>query len=520
MQTRKPNHGAIAAGHALTAQTAANVLRDGGNAFDATVAALFTACLCEPVLCSLGGGGFTLAQPSSGRSRIFDYFVCAPLNPPPAGSRDFYPIQADFGAATQEFHIGRASIAVPGMTAGLFEIQRQLGRVPMPELVSQAAEQARSGIVIESFEAYLFQVVSAIYTATAPSRQLFASHHDSSTTLGVGEVCKNPEFADLIEALSLDDERLFYQGEVAKSILADMREGGAVCAEDLAQYRVALREPLRFKFGDATILTNPPPSSGGLLIQFAMELLAGTGLSEDGFGSVGHAIRLIESMNKTNAARDAARKSDGSPIPIGSTLLAADFIEKYKHEVGARLEAVRGTTQLSIMDSWGNVATTTVSNGEGSAYVVPGTGVMLNNMLGEEDLNPNGFFHWPGGSRMTSMMAPTIVMRPQGERVATGSGGSNRIRTAVLQVLLNLLEFGMPVPQAVASPRLHFEGDILNLEPGFPTTTTARMREIYPNHHAWTEPNLFFGGAHTVAGRAGAFTGAGDQRRGGVLVIV
>ncbi len=519
MRIRHSSQGVIAAGHPQTAETAAAVLRDGGNAFDATVAALFTSCVCEPVLCSLGGGGFTLAQPSSGPARIFDYFVCAPLKPPDPLSRDFFPIEADFGAATQEFHIGRASIAVPGMTAGLFEIHRQLGRMPMRELVSQAAHLARSGVTIETYVAYLFRVVSAIYTATEPSRRLFASRNDETTTLGVGEISKNPEFGDLIESLSLEDERLFYQGDVAKNILADMRDGGTLSSEDLAQYRVALREPLRFTYGDATILGNPPPSSGGLLIQFAMALLQETNLGEHGFGSIAHAIRLIESMDKTNAARDAARQSDDNPVPNGARLFAGDFVKRYKREVGARLEALRGTTQLSIMDAAGNIATTTVSNGEGSAYVVPGTGVMLNNMLGEEDLNPNGFFNWPGGVRMTSMMAPTIVVLPDGQHFATGSGGSNRIRTAVLQVLLNLLEFGMPVPQAVAAPRLHFENRLLNFEPDFPRATVDKMREAYPRHHAWSEPNMFFGGAHTVAGRAGAFTGAGDGRRGGVLVV-
>ena len=151
---------------------------------------------------------------------------------------------------------------------------------------------------------------------------------------------------------------------------------------------------------------------------------------------------------------------------------------------------------------------------------MPGAGVMLNNMLGEEDLCPQGFHNWPTDQRMTSMMAPSLIQFPDGRVVATGSGGSNRIRTALLQVLVNLIDHRMSVEDAVAAPRIFWESGLLSVEGGFEERELASLLESYPRHELWGERNLFFGGAHTVEHGSGGFHGAGDPRRGGVCRIV
>jgi gamma-glutamyltranspeptidase/glutathione hydrolase len=180
----------------------------------------------------------------------------------------------------------------------------------------------------------------------------------------------------------------------------------------------------------------------------------------------------------------------------------------------------RGTTQISVVDAEGNLASLTLSNGEGSSYVLPGSGIMLNNMMGEEDLNPDGFHRMPLGVRLASMMTPTIVSLPDGGQMALGSGGSNRIRSAILQVLTNVLEFDMDLEQAVIAPRLHLEGNHLNVEMGFSAAALESLQIDWPGVEQWQNANLFFGGVHAVKRlNNGGFRAAGDPRRGGAVAI-
>jgi gamma-glutamyltranspeptidase/glutathione hydrolase len=175
---------------------------------------------------------------------------------------------------------------------------------------------------------------------------------------------------------------------------------------------------------------------------------------------------------------------------------------------------------MSVIDGAGNVASMTVSNGEGCGRILPRTGIMLNNMLGEQDLNPHGFHRWRADERMTSMMAPSLVLFRDGRRVATGSGGSNRIRTAVLQVLVNLIDFGMSPEAAVRQPRLHVEDGLLSIEGGLDAGVVDGLCQRWPRHERWDTLNLFFGGAHTVVEGPHGLAGVGDSRRGGVCRIV
>jgi gamma-glutamyltranspeptidase/glutathione hydrolase len=180
----------------------------------------------------------------------------------------------------------------------------------------------------------------------------------------------------------------------------------------------------------------------------------------------------------------------------------------------------RGTTQISVADSQGNMASLTVSNGEACSYVLPGTGIMLNNMLGEEDLNPDGFHQWKEGCRLASMMSPAVAERADGSRLALGSGGSNRIRSAITQVFNNLLDFELSLENAVSAPRIHLENDMLSIEEGFSKKTMHALEAAVPKTHEWAGKNLFFGGAHIVsASPDGHFDGAGDPRRGGAVAF-
>ncbi|GAB4350343.1 MAG: gamma-glutamyltransferase [Gammaproteobacteria bacterium] len=522
MTARSPK-GVVAAGHPATARAAATLLEEGGNAFDAVLGALLTACVAEPVLASLGGGGFLLAVNGNDTARLYDFFAHTPRNRRPASEIDFHPIIADFGTTTQEFHIGLGSIATPGVVRGIFAIHNDLGRMPLAAIAAPALAAARDGIEINPLQSYIFDVVGAIYRATSDSVKVFGSPERPGELIGEGELLRMPQFADFLEVLVREGERLFYEGEVARRIAADCADGGGYLElSDLEYYQVERREPLGLDYHEARILTNPPPSSGGLLIAFALKLLEHCRLGQTSPGSHQHLSALIHAMQLTNKARIDAELHRIQHQPQALKLLDHPFIESYRTQLLGRASCNRGTTHISVMDGEGGVASMTVSNGEGSSYLVPETGIMLNNMLGEEDLNPQGFHLWECNQRIASMMAPTIVHKHGAWITACGSGGSNRIRTAILQFLVNSIDFGMDIEQAVHAPRLHFERELLNIEPGYERPVIKALKKEYPQQKNWDTLNLFFGGVHAVTHKLSDDTldGVGDPRRGGIAIHV
>jgi gamma-glutamyltranspeptidase/glutathione hydrolase len=514
--------GAIAAGHEQTAEAARVILQAGGNAFDAIIGAAFAACVAEPVLISLGGGGFLLARESQGSRRIYDFFVQTPRQPP-RQDVDFYPILADFGTATQEFHIGMGSVATPGVVRGLFAVHRDLGRMPMRRIVEPAIALAREGVEIMPFQRYLFDVVEAIYAGTPSSRLLYASRQAPGRLVQAGEHLRLPELADTLEALAIEGDGLFYRGEIARLIARHCTEtGGLLTLEDLEDYRAEVRRPLDVSYRDVRLLMNPPPSCGGILTAFALSLLEGLDLHALGFGTAAYLSGLAEAMALTNKARMEHLLAGRDVEAMAKALFEPAHLEAYRQEVQGRPASLRGTTHMNVADGRGNVASMTISNGEGCGHVLPGTGIMLNNMLGEEDLNPGGFHRWRPNQRMSSMMMPTLLLRPDGTTIATGSGGSNRIRTAVLQVLLNLIDFRLPPEEAVASPRIHYEDGLLSIEGGFSSSEVERLSTTFAKTRVWQDLNLFFGGAHTVSysPQGPRFEAVGDPRRAGVALII
>ena len=504
--------GAIAAGHPQTAEAGALLLEAGGNAFDAALAALCAACVAEPVLTSLGGGGFLTARTSAGETRVYDFFVQTPRRKRPLDEIALFPVVADFGTAQQEFHIGLGALATPGTVRGLFDVHRDLGTVPMGRIVEPAVAAARDGLCINRLQAYIFGIVAPIYLATPGARALYASPQGQQRLYGEGEQMRQPELADALELLAMEGDRLFYEGEMAGALTALCdQQGGQLGAEDLAGYRTQRRAPLLRDYRDARLYLNPPPSSGGLLIAFALAVLAAQDLGASAFGAPEHLLTLARVMEQTNLARRSG--------PADAHLLHHDWVARHLQAMQGRPLATRGTTHISVLDTLGNAASLTLSNGEGCGHVLPGTGIMLNNMLGEEDLNPEGFHRWPEDVRVSSMMAPTLAEH-RGRLIALGSGGSNRLRTAILQTLSNLVDFGMSPEAAVAAPRIHLERDKVSIEPGFAPESIRQLTSQWPDHQCWDEPNLFFGGTHTVAYDGRHFTGAGDPRRGGALRIL
>jgi len=498
----------VAGGHQLTVDAAAEILRDGGNAFDAAIAGVFMTFVAEAVFSSPGGGGFLMARRAESNAvKLFDFFVETPLKRRPANEVEFFPIHADFGPAKQEFHIGLGSSAAPGMAQGLFAMHEALGRLPMKRLIEPAVRAARQGFPLTPFQAYLFTVIAPILTASEGVARIFAP---GGKPMEAGETFRNEGLAETLEWLAEDGARLFVAGDVGKAILAQSRDlGGHLAGDDLTRYRVAVRDPLLWQHGGASVALNPPPSSGGALIAFGLAFLEALGKT----GRDIDALALHAAMTATNEAR--TKHGEGLAAQLKDGVLAKEIRVAASHPA-----AYRGTTHISVIDADGNAASVSLSNGEGNGYIVGDHGFMLNNMLGEEDLcGPDS---WREGVRLSSMMAPTIILERNGTVTALGSGGSNRIRTAILQVAVNLLAHGMRLEDAVTAPRLHVERDgTTSFEPGLSEAADAAFRALDEKGHAWPAQNLFFGGVHAARRHPkGGVEGAGDPRRQGEARVV
>ncbi|MEL6221436.1 MAG: gamma-glutamyltransferase [Cyanobacteria bacterium J06627_8] len=534
--------GAIAAGHPQVVEAGLNIFRMGGNAFDSAVAAMLASCVAEPGLTSLAGGGFLLAHTKENQNMLFDFFSQTPRQKRPVSDVDFHAIDVDFGITTQQFHVGLGSVATPGTLAGIVHVHQRLGRLPFTEVIVPALELARNGAEVNDFQAYCCHILRAILLASDEMRQVLAP---TGTLVTAGDRIVMPQWANSLEYLAQEGAQAFYGGDIGRQLIHDCHEqGGYLTREDLAHYHVIERSPLTITYRGHTLLTNPPPSSGGALIAFSLRLLEQMSLADITFGSQHHIQQLSSVMQVTNQARAQGYDQQLYQPDVLDRFLSDDAMHHYGQHLAhwgqspstphsSPLNKWGSTTHISVVDAEGNAASVTASNGEGSSYVIPGTGIMMNNMLGEADLHPNGFHQWVKNQRISSMMAPTIMLKNGRPELVLGSGGSNRIRTAIVQVVSNLLDFQMPVEQAIRAPRMHWENGVFNLEPGFDAVERAASSEssVEDTHQsafpfdgeviAWEQPSMFFGGVHAVKKMPdGTLTGEGDRRRGGAFGVI
>jgi gamma-glutamyltranspeptidase/glutathione hydrolase len=502
----------VAAGHPLTAEAGADILRKGGNAVDAAVACVLMSFVTEAPLTGPGAGGYMLIHTPAGQNLLLDFFVAAPGKGldgvEPAALQ---PIDVHFSAeAVQVFNIGPSSCGVYGNPAGVAEALERFGTMPLAALVERPARAARDGVKVTSMAASILTILEPILTATPEAAAIYAP---AGRVLRAGETVCMPEVGDLLERLGAEGSRFLYEGEVAKKVSDWVLErGGLLTEEDLASYGPIDREPVRAEYRGREILTNPPPSSGGILIAYSLDLLDRLGRAHD--------VRtLVEVMDRTNRERTDEFVQGLNSEGYLERFLHKAALESAASEIGSRLGS---TTHVSVLDSDGACASVTCSNGSCSGVVVPGTGIHLNNMLGEEDLNPGGFHRHEPGRRIPSMMAPTVVLRDRRVEAVLGSAGSNRIRSAILQTVLRVVADGLPAQEAVDAPRVHYEGRVVEAEPGIDEAGLAALeRDGWPVQR-FRERNLYFGGVQAAARdpETGALSGGGDPRRGGAAVVV
>ena len=492
---RAVTRGVVAAGHPLTAAAGAEILRAGGNAVDAALASMLASFVTEPLLTGLGAGGYMLVVPVGGEPVLLDFFVAAPGCEADLDRRaPLVAAHVSFGDVVQVFHIGASSCGTYGTPAGACAAADRWGTMPLADLAAPAAALARDGVKVNTEQAYVFEILAPIYSSTPEARELFMPE---GRVPRAGDVLYDPALAASLERLGTDGAQPFYEGDIGAAICDRVCElGGTLTTADLAAYRAEPRDPVHVRYRGREVLTNPPPSAGGTLLAYALALLERTVGPPD-------PVALVDVMEKAQDER--------TPEFL-SGLAEPGFLGRF---MAGHLGA---TTHISVLDGDGWACSVTCTNGEGSGIVVPGTGVHVNNMMGEQDLSPLGFFTHPPGRRLPSMMAPTVVLGEDGApELALGSAGSNRIRSALLQVIVNVIDGGMDAGEAVGAPRLHFEDGLVYAEPGIEAAgLEARGRTI-----AWfRDRNLFFGGCQAVEREpvTGVLSGGGDPRRGGAVV--
>lgn len=528
--------GVISAGSRETAEAGATILKQGGNAVDAAVAAAFASFIAEAGVVHLGGSGIAqIYNPQTGEGVVYDFFS----NTPGLGTikqkhqLDFAQVTIDFGSTTQDFYLGRGSVAVPGNIKGLCQMLADFGNLSLAQVLAPAIRLARQGTAIEPFQADTCQLLAPLYTHTAGIRAIFEKE---GRIIAGGEHFFVPDLAQTLEQLAEVGADYAYAGTLGQAIVADQESyGGLLTLQDLTQYTVPKLSPIRFAYRDFEILLPPPSSTGGVLTAFSLKLLAAFPVANYQHGSADHLRLLAEVLGATSRARQHWDRWIGEMDPADAVdaFLQDSFVKQYVAEVQLAMSAGKAyqgrheptgknnTSHLSVIDSHGLAVSLTTTAGESAGYVLPGTGYIPNNMMGEADLHPHGFHSQPAGQRLQTMMTPIIVLKNGQVRLVTGSGGSTRIRSAVLQVLTNLLDYHLKLDPAVNHARIHFENNVLQCEAGYDPIAANTLETMGYQVNRWNKRGIYFGGAHSVSRtEAGRLVAAGDNRRGGAVATI
>jgi gamma-glutamyltranspeptidase/glutathione hydrolase len=474
------------------------VLKAGGNAVDAAVAVAFALSVTHPFAGNIGGGGFLLARFTDGRTAFIDFREAAPAS----AAHDMY-LDAS-GKPTRDSLVGWRAAGVPGTVRGLELSHKKYGRKPWAELVQPAVDFAANGFELSYAQAKSICGAARLLEQFPESKRILLK---PGGCLEAGERLVQPELADTLRRIARDGAKDFYEGETARRLAGAMQaNGGLITLDDLKSYRAVERQPLVGKYKGYGIITSPPPSSGGVAMLEMLAMLEGSGYEKAGAGSAATTHFLAEVMRRAYADRaEFLGDPDFVHVPVKGLLNA-----KYLAGLRASIDPARATpsdvighgdatayesaetTHFNVIDAEGNAVslTYTLNGGYGNGVTVPGLGFLLNNEMDDfaaKPGTPNLFGLVQGESnaiaphkRPLSSMTPTIVTRDGKLYMVVGAPGGARIINGVMEVILNVLDFGMDVQQAVDQPRLHhqWKPDKISLERGFSPDTVALLRQM------------------------------------------
>lgn len=495
---------AVAAVSADAARAGARAADLGGNAVDAALAAGLTAAVTHPGMCSLGGAVFVTVWPPRGGPVVVDGAAETPGRGLASEERGGGAVEVRLGfGGGVDTEVGPGSVAVPGLLAGCSEAARRYGRLPWGELLAPVIERVRGGFPLPaSCHAFLAHAHDPIYARDPRSRTALTG--EGGDLLAPGGLVRPDGLEETLELLAREGARSFYRGELGRRIADHVRSaGGSLTRRDLRAYRPRVRRPLRMELEGWRVATNPAPAVGGRRLAALLALSDGRPAGDWDAGDVAWLVRTQRAV-----------LGHGRPAERGLTGPARSILGGAGSDEGGGEPGSPATLHTSAVDGEGRICSVTMSDGYGSGVMPPGTGVWLNNCLGERELNPGGPGSRPPGRRLPSNMAPTAVRAPAGGALAIGTPGSERIPTVLHQVLLSRIRLGVELEEAVRRPRLHVEWDgddpRVACEPGLP------LEEVELPVRRHEELDLYFGGATAVERTGeGDFLAAADPRRGG-----
>ena len=518
----------VVSGHPLASAIGRDVLRAGGNAVDAAVAVGFALAVVHPEAGNIGGGGFMVIRTADGQVRTLDYRETAPGR----ASRDMY-LDAD-GEPTELSVTGHLSAGVPGSPAGLVEAHRTYGKLPFDSVIMPAIRLARDGFEIDDYRSESIRSDSARLSTFPASAATFLPGGRPPAS---GSRLLQPELAATLDAIRQRGADGFYRGLVADLIVAEMeRGGGLISHDDLAAYRAVWREPITLRYRGRTIYSMPPASSGGVTMGEILNIMEGYDPLPP-FGSPALLHREAEAMRRAFTDRN---RYLGDPAFVENPverLLSKEYAAQLRTQIGERatptphFEAAAAggssTTHYSVVDAEGNAVscTTTLNESYGSAVTVTGAGFLLNDEMDDFATSPGkpnmyGLVQGEAnaiapGKRMLSAMTPSIVLDTTGQLfMVTGTPGGPRIITMVYHTISNVIDHRMPLPDAVAAPRMHHQAlpDSIRVEEGGFTRTT--LDSLRARGHAIEEGGRW-GDVEAIIRTPNGWQGVTDPRRGG-----
>jgi len=499
---------AVAAPSQLAADGAAEVAEAGGNAVDCALAAALVAMNTEPGVCALAGGAYVTVSAPGEAAVTFDGNVAVPGKgrDPALRGRGTALVTMDYGGGITTL-VGAGAVAVPGSLAAVDAASRRYGQCRWDKLLAPSVRAAREGFPLSAACHYYLRYSGE--PVFGRSEDGYAALHDGDGLRSIGERIRVPHLADSLELIARDGASAMYTGELAAAIAAHCEAGdGALTLADLAEYRAVARPALLSRIGDWHIATNPPPAVGGAVLSAMLLLSARDPRPSWDADSIAGIIRI---------QRDCLDYRRQHLDLADDAIAAADALLDAARHGGVRTSPPSASTiHTSAVDADGLACAVTASSGYGAGEMPPGTGLWLNNCVGELELNRRGLDAGPVGARLPSNMAPTVA--GDGERVlAIGSPGADRITTALHQVLVNLIVRERSLAEAVAMPRVHVDmsgsHDRLMAEPGIP------LPGVDLPVVSSDECNMYFGGVAAAMRRPGGFDVAADPRREGAVLL-
>ena len=527
----RATRGMVVASDSLAAEVGRDVLRDGGSAVDAAVATAFALAVTLPAAGNIGGGGFLVHRAADGAAAAYDFRETAPA----AASPEMFLSGGVYDAARH--HDSHVAVGVPGSVAGLYRAWSDHGRLPWRRLVEPAVSLARDGFILTHARAASLAGALPRMSRYPASVSAFSN---GGAPYAAGERFRQQDLAGTLERIAAEGPDGFYRGRTASLLAREMAEhGGLITEADLAAYETRVREPVRGNYRGYEILSMPPPSSGGITLVQMLNVLEGYDLRAAGYGSARNVHRIAEAMRRGFA--DRARHlgdPDFNPAMPVLRLTSKEYAAGLRATIDAERASPSGpdtfewpatgneTTHLSVVDADRNAValTTTLEQSYGSKIVVPGAGFLLNNEMGDFNAAP-GLTTATGligtepnlaepGKRMLSSMTPTIVARDGRLFMVTGSPGGRTIINTVLHTVLNVVDFGMNVQEAVDAPRFHHQWlpDELRYERRGLSPDTVALLEAR-GHTLATRTSQ--GAAHAIVfdAEADVLEGAADPRR-------